>query len=95
MLSGGFWAEGCGLARMGYAPSTPQAGQGAPGRGPAQRREAPAPELCRAVPQLPTRLWRTSSHGRRATVTIQCAVLLNIVEFGKPFHGLADRSSVS
>lgn len=63
MLSGGFWAEGCGFARMGYALSTPQAGQGAQGQGPAWRREAPAPELCLAVPQLPTRL---SSAGRAA-----------------------------
>ena len=78
MLSGGFWAEGCGPARTGYAPSPPRPGKEprdedqTQGRGSAWQREAPAPELCLAVPQLPdpTQLWRTSSRGLRATVTI-------------------------
>lgn len=56
MLSGGFWAEGCGLARMGYAPVPPGWAREPPDEDqPGGGRPRPR-ELCRAVPQLPTRL---------------------------------------
>lgn len=60
--SGGFWAEGCGPARMGNAPRPHRPGK-APrdedqtqGRGPARRREDWPPGLCLAVPYFPTQL---------------------------------------
>lgn len=75
----------------GTAPKYPPGWARSPGTRTSPAEGGPGPGAVPGSPSAPDPdSGGPSSHGRRATVTIQCAVLLNIVESGKPFHGLAD-----